>query len=302
MNYNLITILGPTAVGKTRLGALLAYKFGGEIISADSRQVYKGMDIGTGKDLSDYVVEGQSIEYYLIDVLNPDEEFNLFTFNKMFFESYDNIVSKNKIPFLVGGTGMYLHSVLKDYDLKEVEFNDDRYETLNKMEIDELREYLKSISSNLHNTTDLLIKDRIIKAIIVAEKNETNDEVSKHKIKSLTIGVDVDRETVKKRIADRLKNRLDNGMIEEVKGLLEKGISFEKLEFFGLEYKFIARYLKNEFTRDELFEKLNIAIRQFAKRQMTWYRKMEKEGINIHWIAGSDYNAAEKLIIENYPV
>ncbi len=300
MNHNLITILGPTAVGKTRLGALLAYKFDGEIISADSRQVYIGMDLGTGKDLDDYNVNGKVIPHHLINVLQPGGEFNLFSFNELFYKSFNDISSRNKTPFLVGGTGLYLHSILKSYELNKVEFDNYTYDKLNEEDIDSLRKKLFELNQNLHNTTDLLIKDRIIKAIMIAKNKFSKNIEGKASINSLVIGVNVERSIVKDRITKRLKQRLDNGMIGEVKNLIDNGITFEKLEFFGLEYKFIAKYLKKELTYDQMFEKLNTAIHQFAKRQMTWFRKMEREGLKIHWIENADYETAEKIILEKY--
>ncbi len=300
MNYNLITILGPTAVGKTRLGALLANRFNGEIISADSRQVYIGMDLGTGKDLDDYSVNGKVIPYHLINVLQPGGEFNLFSFNELFYKSFNDISSRNKIPFLVGGTGLYLHSILKSYELNKVEYDSHSYDRLNEEDIDLLRKKLFELNPNLHNTTDLLIKDRIIKAIMIAEKKYFRNIEGKTTVNSLVIGVNVERSIVKDRITKRLKQRLDSGMIKEVENLIDSGITFEKLEFFGLEYKFIAKYLKQELTYEEMFEKLNTAIHQFAKRQMTWFRKMEREGLKIHWIENAEYEAAEKIILKNY--
>ena len=300
MSCNLITILGPTAVGKTHLGALLADRFNGEIISADSRQVYKGMDIGTGKDYEDYVVEGKHIPYHLVDVINPGEEFNLFMFNQFFYNFFNEIISRNKIPFLVGGTGLYLHSVLKGYELNKVEYDDERYGKLNEYDIEILRQKLKKLNPSLHNTTDLLIKDRIIRAIMIAEKNEFKKVEGKIPVEPLVLGINSDRKIVRERITARLKQRLENGMIEEVKKLIGQGITYEKLEFFGLEYKFIAKYLKAELSYDEMFQKLNTAIHQFAKRQVTWFRKMESEGTKIHWINGADYKAAEEIILKNY--
>lgn len=300
MKYNLITILGPTAVGKTRLGALLAYRFNGEIISADSRQVYKGMDIGTGKDLKDYFIEGKTIPFHLVDVINPEKEFNLFMFNQSFYNSFNDITSRSKIPFLVGGTGLYLHSILSEYQLNKVEFDDEKYNQLNELDIEILRQKLKRLNSNLHNTTDLLIKDRVVRAVMIAEKQEMEIVKGKVPINSLTIGVNLEREKVRERITERLKHRLETGMIEEVEKLINQGIAFEKLEFFGLEYKFIAKHLKGELNYNEMFKKLNTAIHQFAKRQMTWFRKMEREGINIFWINGADYNHAEQIILSNY--
>ena len=298
--YNLITILGPTAVGKTRLAAELAFKFSGEIISADSRQVYKRMNIGTGKDLADYIVDGNSIPYHLINVLEPDEEFNLFLFNKFFYKAFLEINKKNKIPFLVGGTGLFIHSILKQYDLNEVKFEEEKYSELENESLKQLCDKLKKINPSLHNTTDLLIKDRVIKAILIAENNLNRNIEEKTEINSLVIGVKLEREKIKERITKRLKERLKNGMIEEVEELIKSGVTFEKLNFFGLEYKFIGQYLKGELNYNDMYQKLNSAIHDFAKRQMTWFRKMEREGINIKWIEGADVLKASEIIEQNY--
>ena len=302
MNYNLITILGPTAVGKTHLAAQSANRFNGEIISADSRQVYIGMDIGTGKDITDYNVDGKIIPHHLIDVIEPKEEFNLFLFDKYFYESFSDITSRRKIPFLVGGTGLYLHSILSGYELNKVEFDQARYAELNELEISDLRERLKKVSLSLHNTTDLLVKERIIRAIMITEKENNKEVLKKSDINSLTIGIRFERDEIKKRITERLKHRLQNGMIEEVKKLIDDGISFERLNLFGLEYKFIGKYLSGELSYNDMYQKLNRAIHSFAKRQMTWFRKMEKEGIIIHWINGPNYEEACKIIFQNLPV
>ncbi|MBI5729833.1 MAG: tRNA (adenosine(37)-N6)-dimethylallyltransferase MiaA [Ignavibacteriales bacterium] len=296
MNYNLITILGPTAVGKTHLAAQLANHFNGEIISADSRQVYMSMDIGTGKDITDYNVDGKIIPHHLIDVIEPKEEFNLFLFNKLFYELFGGITSRGKTPFLVGGTGLYLHSILSGYELSNVEFDEARYKELDEFDIKDLREKLKKINSSLHNTTDLLVKERIIRAIMITEKENDKELLKKFDINSLTIGIRLEREEIKKRITARLKHRLQNGMIEEVKKLIDDEISFERLNLFGLEYKFIGKYLSGELSYNDMYQKLNSAIHSFAKRQMTWYRKMERGGTVIHWIDGSDFNEADQLI------
>ncbi|MFA5805328.1 MAG: tRNA (adenosine(37)-N6)-dimethylallyltransferase MiaA [Melioribacteraceae bacterium] len=300
MNYNLITILGPTAVGKTHLAAQLANRFNGEIISADSRQVYIGMDIGTGKDITDYNVDGKIIPHHLIDVIEPKEEFNLFLFDKYFYESFSDITSRRKIPFLVGGTGLYLHSILSGYELNKVDFDEVRYAELNELEISDLREKLKKVSLSLHNTTDLLVKERIIRAIMITEKENNKEVLKKSDINSLTIGIRFERDEIKKRITERLKHRLQNGMIEEVKKLIDDGISFERLNLFGLEYKFIGKYLSGELSYNDMYQKLNRAIHSFAKRQMTWFRKMEKEGIIIHWIEGPNYGEAEQIISKHF--
>lgn len=300
MPYNLITILGPTAVGKTRLGALLANKFNGEIISADSRQVYRGMDIGTGKDLKDYIVDGKAVTSYLIDVCEPQNEFNLFFFYKMFFNALHVIEEKNKTPFLVGGTGLFIHSILKDYSLSEVKFNKEKYEELNKLEYDELAKRLIELQPKQHNTTDLISKERVIKALMIVDEKELLSIEYKKQINSLVIGVGLPRDIVRQRITERLRERLKNGMIEEIERLILDGVSFERLEQLGLEYKYVAKYLKKELTYELMFERLNTAIHQFAKRQMTWFRKMEREGIEIKWIDGANYENAEKIIMEQY--
>lgn len=279
---------------------MLANKFDGEIISADSRQVYRGMDIGTGKDLSDYVVDGKNIPHHLIDVIDPAEEFNLFMFQQKFYKSFGDISQRGKIPFLVGGTGLYLHSVLKTYNLKAADFDERRFEQLNKLGDDELKEILVNLNPNLHNTTDLLLKERIIRAIMISEINGAMQPLDRVTINSLTIGVNMERDEVKKRITTRLKQRLQSGMIDEVKYLMDSGVTYERLQLFGLEYKFISLYLKGELNYNDMYQKLNSAIHSFAKRQMTWFRKMEKEGVQINWINGGDYNAAERIMSENY--
>lgn len=291
---NLITILGPTAVGKTKFAAQLAYKFNGEIISADSRQVYIGMNIGTGKDLSDYIINGKPISYHLIDVIHPSEEFNLFMFKELFAKAFNEIIQMNKLPFLVGGTGLYISSVIQNYDLRKADFDKQKVAELESKSLEELRQLTIMLIPQLHVKRDLLSKERMIKAILVAQAKEQMKDFPS--IKSLVLGVRLNREEVKERITTRLKKRLEEGMIEEVKQLLQSGITVERLEAFGLEYKFISQYLRNKLTHDEMFQKLNTAIHQFAKRQMTWFRKMEREGVKIEWLNGADFDAACILI------
>ncbi|HKI79880.1 MAG TPA: tRNA (adenosine(37)-N6)-dimethylallyltransferase MiaA [Ignavibacteriaceae bacterium] len=299
MPINLITILGPTATGKTKLASQLAKEFKGEIISADSRQVYKRMDIGTGKDLNDYEIEGELIPYHLIDIIEPEEEYNLFRFKNDFKKSYEEITDRNKLPFLVGGSGLYLSSILQNYNMQEVEFSEERINKLNKLSVEELQSQLKDINPVLHNTTDLRDKKRIINAIIVSE-NSSPKNTGKSPINSLNIGISLPRTEIKKKITERLKLRLQNGMVEEVEELIASGITFEKLKFFGLEYKFIALYLQKEINYNDMFQKLNSAIHNFAKRQMTWFKKMEKEGIKINWIEGPDFNHSKKMILKKF--
>lgn len=296
MQSKLITILGPTAVGKTKFAVQLANKFNGEIISADSRQVYKYMNIGTGKDLEEYVAGDQEIKHHLIDVAEPTEEFDLFKFKRMFKESFNKIVQRDKQPFLVGGTGLYIHSVIKDYQLPKVEFDSKRYGELSQLDDTELKKILLKLNPKLHNTTDLLQKERIIKAIMVAEKSNENFESPKVEFDSFVIGINLPRSEVKQRITARLKKRLQSGMIEEVKKLIEMGVSIDKLLFFGLEYKFIALHLRGELNYNDMFQKLNSAIHTFAKKQMTWFRKMEKEGIEINWLEPKEIEKAAELI------
>ena len=295
MKYNLITILGSTAVGKTNLAAKLAFRFDGEIISADSRQVYKGMNIGTGKDYNDYFVNGQKVNYHLIDIVEPYEEFNLFLFKENFIKSFDYIQEKGKLPFLVGGSGLYLSSVLQKYNLQKADFESEEYDYLKKLSHEDLKNQLKELNFTLHNTTDLTDNERTIKAIIV-EKTKTRNTNPSQEINSLNIGIKLSREEIKTRITKRLNKRLDAGMVDEVKRLIDLGIDFERLNFFGLEYKYIGFFLKGEYNYNDMKQKLNSAIHNFAKRQMTWFRKMEKEGIKINWIDGPDYESAVNII------
>ena len=301
MSADLITILGPTACGKTSLAVKLAIEFNGEIISADSRQVYRRMNIGTGKDLEDYNRNGIDIHYHLIDIVDPDEEFNLFDFQTLFSRAFKEITGRNRLPFLVGGTGLYLSSVLQNYKLKRADFSSDRAEELTYYDIEKLRKILLSKKADIHNKTDLIDKDRIIKAILVAEAGSEEPDILPE-INPLVIGIKAGRETIKQRITERLKKRLSAGMIEEVEDLINTGITFEKLNFFGLEYKYIGLYLKGELNHNDMFRKLNSAIHNFAKRQMTWFRKMEREGVNINWIEADDYLTATHIIKDNLNV
>jgi tRNA dimethylallyltransferase len=298
MNYNLISILGPTAAGKTRLAALLAGSFNGEIISADSRQVYKGMDIGTGKDYSDYLVNNQKINYYLIDIAEPEEEYNLFQFQRDFFSVYKQITAGNKIPFLTGGTGLYVSSIIQNYNLNKADFDNEEINSLKKKSLEELQDILKKNNPKLHNTTDLLSKERVIKAIVVSgSANSPEDKVI---INSLNIAVLFEREKIKKRITERLHKRLNEGMIEEVEKLINNGVPAERLINLGLEYRFITLHLTGKLNYNDMLQKLNSSIHKFAKRQMTWLRKIEREGTEIHWIKEGNYEEAKKVITENY--
>lgn len=289
MKSDLIVILGPTATGKTSLAAHLAYELDAEIISADSRQVYRGMDIGTGKDLADFVVNAKKIPYHLIDIVDAGTEYNVFEYQKDFLQAYENIVSRNKTAILCGGSGLYIDAVVKGYRFLEVPENTALRNQLEQKSIDELNAILLSYKA-IHNTTDSIYKKRIIRAIEVAKFQAKNEALIRDfpKINHVIFGIDFDRETIKKRITQRLKHRLEHeGMIDEVKQLIANGVDPEKLKFYGLEYKLITQYLQNELNYNDMFQKLNTSIHQFAKRQSTWFRKMEKDGFNIHWIDGN---------------
>ena len=298
--FNLITILGPTATGKTKLAARLANELNGEIISSDSRQVYKYMNIGTGKDLKDYIVKGQTISYHLIDIAEPTEEYNLYRFTIDFYNAYNKIKEKKKTPFLVGGTGLYVSSIIQNYKLKQADFNSLRRKELEELSEPQLRELLLNLKPNPHNITDQTEKDRIIKAILIEESNSDALPKDIQSPNSLNIGIKLERDKIRKRITKRLEERLNEGMIKEVKDLLKRGVTFEKLAYFGLEYKYLGLYLEGKLSYNEMFQKLNTAIHRFAKRQMTWFRKMEREGVKINWFEGKDFNIVLSFIKENY--
>lgn len=283
--YELITIVGPTASGKTSIACNLACRIGSEIISGDSRQVYRGMDIGTGKDLSDYVVEGVQIPYHLIDICEAGERYNLFEFQQDFHEAYNDIKGRGIMPILCGGSGLYVESVLRGYSLPNVPVNNELRKKYESFSLSELTEILKNYRE-LHNTTDTENKRRAIRAIEIEEYKKINlvDNKNYSALNSLIIGVAIDRELRRERISNRLRSRLQEGMIDEVQTILDKGVKAEDLIYYGLEYKFVTQYVIGEIPYNEMFEKLEIAIHQFAKRQMTWFRGMEKRGLKIHWI------------------
>lgn len=282
----MITILGPTASGKTPLAAALAKKVGGEIISADSRQVYRRMDIGTGKDLADY----DGVPYHLIDICEPGTKYNLFQYQQDFFDAYQDILSRGAQPILCGGTGLYIEAVLKGYHLSPVPQNPVLRQQLEGKTLDELTQMLVELktknNSNMHNKTDVDSCQRAIRAIEIETYNLEHPTPRRElpPVDSLIIGVNIDREQRRVKITRRLKARLEEGMVEEVKALLESGIPAEDLIYYGLEYKFVTEYLIGKTTYDEMFQRLEIAIHQFAKRQMTWFRGMERRGFKIHWV------------------
>ncbi|MBU1205337.1 MAG: tRNA (adenosine(37)-N6)-dimethylallyltransferase MiaA [Proteobacteria bacterium] len=283
MSYNLLVILGPNASGKTRVAVQVARALKGEIISADSRQVYRGMDIGTGKDLEEY----GSVPYHLIDIVDPGYEFNVFEFQRRFREAFQEIQARGHLPLLVGGTGMYLDSVLRGYELIEVPENLPLRQKLAALAVENLAARLRQINPKLHNTTDLLDRNRLTRAIEIAEfQREAQNVPPLPELSLLVFGIKWEREALRRRITQRLKERLNQSLIEEVARLHYTGIPLEILEFYGLEYRFVAQYLKGVWNKNDMFQKLNSAIHQLAKRQETWFRRMERQGIAIRWVDG----------------
>ena len=291
----MITILGPTASGKTSVAARLAAEIGGEIVSADSRQVYRRMDIGTGKDLDDYEVKNENgevinVPYHLIDIREPGTKYNLFEYQQDFYDVYQDIRHRGAVPILCGGTGLYIEAVLKGYKLSPVPQNQELRDSLEGKPLNELTEMLKGLKekngSNMHNTTDVDSCQRAIRAIEIETYNLEHPTPRRElpPVESLIIGIDIDREERRAKITRRLKARLEEGMVEEVKALLDEGIPADDLIYYGLEYKFLTEYLTGVASYGEMTNRLEIAIHQFAKRQMTWFRGMERRGFKIHWI------------------
>jgi len=287
-NYDMITVLGPTACGKTSLSVELAYMLNSEIISADSRQIYRGMDLGTGKDLCEYKVNGKDIPYHLIDIADPGYKYNVFEYQHDFLEVYNDIKSRGITPILCGGTGMYLEAVLKGYRLIPVPENPELREKLEKKSLQELTEMLSSYKK-LHNSTDVDTVKRAVRAIEIEEyyKSKPAEYRDFPTINSVIVGLDIDREIRRQKITKRLKQRLDEGMVDEVRGLLERGLTPDELIYYGLEYKYLTLHVIGELTYQEMFNQLETAIHQFAKRQMTWFRGMERRGLKINWIDAS---------------
>jgi tRNA dimethylallyltransferase len=286
--YNLITILGPTASGKTRVATKVASLLDAEVISADSRQVYRGMDLGTGKDYSDYIVDGKQIPYHLIDIVDAGYEYNVYEFQKDFLKVFAEIRERGKLPVMCGGSGLYLEAILKNYKLIQVPNNEALREKLAYLPLSELTEILKTYKNYLHNSTDIENEKRAVRAIEIEEYYLTHPGIDTKMpdIRSLVVGVKFDRLSRRKRITNRLRQRFKEGMLDEVQRLLDSGLTPEQLTYYGLEYKFMTQHLTGQITYQEMFEGLNVAIHQFAKRQMTWFRRMEKQGFEIHWLDG----------------
>ena len=295
----LIIILGPTASGKTKLAVEIADKYNGEIISADSRQIYKGMDIGTGKDLNEYKINGKYIQHHLIDILEPDIDYSVFNFKKNFNAAYNNISDKNKISILCGGTALYIDSILYDYQISQSKPNVNLRFTLEQLSFNQLINKLKQINKDIYDKAYHISKRRLIRSIEILQNNSKIDMNMQGEDKfdnSLVLGLKVEREILLKKINLRLEQRLDEGMIDEVKMLISKGVTEKRLYSLGLEYRFISQYINKNMDYETMKSKLNIAINQFSKRQMTFFRRIEKRGTFIHWIKNNDLDIINKLV------
>jgi tRNA dimethylallyltransferase len=296
---NLLVILGPTASGKTRLGVELARLSGAEILSVDSRQVYRGLDIGSGKDLEEYVVGGTEVPYQLIDIVNLDVEFSVFDFQRRFFQVFESLQQRGTPAIAVGGSGLYLEAVLKAYRMVDVPPDEELRSELQSLSLELLGQRLEKLRS-IHNTTDIEDRERLTRAIEIAEYTARNEPAPAPGIDALVLGVRWDRAVLRRRIRDRLSARLRGGLVEEVEQLHARGVSWEKLSFLGLEYRFVSEYLKGEIrNRNDLKQKLGSAICAFAKRQETWFRRMQRRGMAIHWIDEGDVAEARRVIEAN---
>ena len=295
---DLVVILGPTASGKTNFAVKLADLFETEIISADSRQVYKNMDIGTGKDLFEYQINGKSIPYHLIDIIDPLEDYSIHKFSNDFYNVYQNIMKKNKFPILCGGSGLYIESILLNYKIPNIPPDYELREELENQSIKSLQSLLQKIDNSIFDANYHITKRRIIRSIEIHNKKNITSKVEvKTRIQNYkVVGIKTNRDILLKKIKIRLEERMNDGMIDEVKKLVDHGLSLDRLKYFGLEYKFIGEYIFNNISYNEMFQKLNIAINRFSKRQMTFFRRMEKRGINIKWFNSCDIDKAKNYI------
>lgn len=288
-DYNCVIVLGPTAVGKTSIGVAIAHHFNGEIISADSRQTYRHLDIGSGKDLDEYTVDGKPIPYHLIDIIELPDEYTVYNYQQDFYRAFKDIQSRGRLPVVVGGTGMYIDAIVRDYQLVNLPENPQLHAQLEANPLPELAARLLELQPDLHTKNDLQEKDRVIKALEIIEAKKAGYDttsIDRPEIKPFIIGTTLERPQVWENISIRLRERLENGMLEEVQSIHDSGISWERLEKLGLEYRYCSLFLKGDLkTKEQLYEELFIAIRQFAKRQETWFRMMEKKGVEIHWLS-----------------
>jgi len=300
MAKKLIVILGATASGKTKMSVRLACELNGEIISADSRQVYKGLDIGTGKDLKEYDIDGHTVPYHMIDIVAPEEEFNLFEFQTRFYEIYSRLIRNGVLPILVGGTGLYLESILQNYQLPPAPPDHKLREELLKKTVTDLQQYLLSLKIMLHNKTDTEDKERLVRAIeieLARKRHHQGEVISRPVVNAVVFGIYRERSLLRRRITERLKQRLNEGLIEEVKALLIAGLSPERLYSLGLEYRYVSQYLSGTISYEEMFSQLNTSIHQFAKRQETWFRRMERKGVAVNWIDGDNYSLLKESVM-----
>ena len=298
---NLLVVLGPTASGKTRLGVKLAHALSGEVISADSRQVYRGLDIGAGKDLEEYTCENKRIPYHLIDVVGLEDEFNVFDYQQRFYEVFKLLRARGVTPVMVGGTGLYLESVLKAYKMVQVPEDTKLRNELDRLSAEELKDKLVEVKERLHNVSDFGSRERMIRAIEIAVHTQTGKPPQAPKIRPLVLGTRWERRELRERITKRLRERIQAGMIEEVEGLRASGVTWERLDALGLEYRYVADFLRGKIgTTDDLLADLSIAIGRFAKRQESWFRRMERSGIEIHWVEKADFDQALK-IVKSFP-
>ena len=297
---NIIVILGPTASGKTKLAALLASNLGGEIISTDSRQVYRGLDIGTGKDLQDFLVDGEIVPHHLIDIVDPACEFSVFDYQERFARCFSDITARCRLPILAGGTGLYIDSVLKGYRMFKVPEDADLRAELQEEEVGALIARLRRLNPALHNTTDLQDRQRLVRAIEIAEHSQRQageDEFPMPELSPLIIGLRWERTVLRRRITNRLRERLAAGMIDEARRLHDEGLcSWERMNFLGLEYRYLGLYLQGKLSYSEMFDQLNTRIHQFAKRQETWFRRMERQGAMINWLENPEYDQLQRLV------
>ncbi len=293
--FNMLVVLGSTASGKTKLAVELARMLNGEVISADSRQVYRGLDIGSGKDLDEY----QEIKHHLIDIVDPGYEYNIFDFQQDVINTYEKISNKNKLTIMAGGSALYVDSILKGYRLIEVPENKTLRATLDKLSHEQLTEQLFQLKPNLHNTTDLIERDRLVRAIEIAlgEQAAKNTKNDFPEFKSIIFAIKWPREVIRERITLRLKQRMEQGLIEEVEQLHAQGVSWETLYFYGLEYRYIAQHLQGQLSKNDCFQKLNSAIHQFSKKQDTWLRRLERNGAKIHWLEGDKDVLAQAMSV-----
>jgi tRNA dimethylallyltransferase len=294
---NLLVVLGPNASGKTRLGVKLAHALSGEVISADSRQVYRGLDIGAGKDLEEYTCENKRIPYHLIDIVGLEDEFNVFDYQQRFYEVFKILQARKVLPVMVGGTGLYLESVLKAYKMVQVPEDSRLRDELDRLSADELKEKLVEVKERLHNVSDFGSRERMIRAIEIAVHTQTDQPPEAPGIRPLVLGTRWERRELRERIAIRLRERIQAGLIEEVEGLRAQGVSWERLDSLGLEYRYVADFLRGKIgTTDDLLSDLSIAIGRFAKKQESWFRRMERGGIQIHWVEKADFDTALKIV------